>query len=389
MSIHTAILRSAGLLVPVTQRNEWFAEWHGELSYIEKARESGAFRFCVGAFWDAFWFRRHYGSRRLDSPVECLVLLGLVASVSLMFSGRELFSSPFRNARGLVTGQTDHPPHDAAFYRATAEPVREPQGYALMTIVHASGNLFDVLGVRAPHPGRAPILVLSNDVWRTLFNGDRHIVGKFLEIDGKKARVAAIILEDDWPLAGHIDAWLLENLLPAEPGTLVVARSAAVAGLHPPRPRVRDSFATFFMAILLAVLIVSTSKPLAWRTLGGMRQWAFLLSKVMLILPAVYCCNGLAFRLNMPFATIFALAVFPGTFVAFRWVLEDQRRRCPVCLHLLSNPVHFGKASQTFLDWYGTEMMCGRGHGVLRIPELTTGCFSTQQWVNLDELCSV
>jgi hypothetical protein len=67
-----------------------------------------------------------------------------------------------------------------------------------------------------------------------------------------------------------------------------------------------------------------------------------------------------------------------------RWVLIDQRRRCPVCLRLLSDPVRIGAPSQTFLDWYGGESMCPRGHGLLQVPETSTSHSGARQWLDLD-----
>ncbi len=42
----------------------------------------------------------------------------------------------------------------------------------------------------------------------------------------------------------------------------------------------------------------------------------------------------------------------------FRWILQDQRKRCPVCLRVLSNPARVGQASRNFLAWNGTELIC-------------------------------
>jgi hypothetical protein len=73
-----------------------------------------------------------------------------------------------------------------------------------------------------------------------------------------------------------------------------------------------------------------------------------------------------------------------GYILAFRWAIIDQRLRCPVCLRLLTNPIRIGQPSQTFLSWYGIELMCVRGHGLLHVPEFRTSCYSTQRWLYLD-----
>jgi len=50
---------------------------------------------------------------------------------------------------------------------------------------------------------------------------------------------------------------------------------------------------------------------------------------------------------------------------------------------LLTNPTRIGRASQTFLEWYGTEFLCLKGHGLLHVPEIPT-TYSTQRWQDLD-----
>jgi hypothetical protein len=78
----------------------------------------------------------------------------------------------------------------------------------------------------------------------------------------------------------------------------------------------------------------------------------------------------------------FGLAV--SYIVVFRWSLADQRQRCPVCLRRLINPTRIGEASHMFLDWYGTELVCARGHGLLHSPEIPTSCYSNDRWLYLD-----
>ena len=77
-------------------------------------------------------------------------------------------------------------------------------------------------------------------------------------------------------------------------------------------------------------------------------------------------------------------AALVGYVLAFRWALRDQRRRCPVCLRPLTNPVRIGQPAHIFLEWYGTELMCPSGHGFLHIPEMPTISCRTQQWQPLD-----
>ena len=78
------------------------------------------------------------------------------------------------------------------------------------------------------------------------------------------------------------------------------------------------------------------------------------------------------------------IVTFATALAGLRWLLRDQRRRCPVCLQLLRNPVRVGQPSRNFLAWNGTELICVVGHGFLHVPELPTSWFSTQRWLYLD-----
>jgi len=93
MRIHLAILRSAAWLVPGEQRTEWFAEWNAELWYVRRSDERQTTSFCLGAFRDAIWLRRNSSPTaqpwlRLQSPAQCLGLLGMVAAACVLFALR-------------------------------------------------------------------------------------------------------------------------------------------------------------------------------------------------------------------------------------------------------------------------------------------------------------
>jgi hypothetical protein len=401
MIVHLAILRSARLLVPAPQRAEWFAEWSAELCYIERACESRALVFCLGAYQDAFWIRRESPGRALESPLQCFSMLAIVALLSLLAAGRAALVSPFRDARGLVESSTVSveqyeslykPLPNLAFFQRIDRPVPEARRAALLSIIRGSRNLFDVLHIPVQGPASIPTLILSREAWATCFGGDRRIIGRVLEVAGQRALVAGVIADDAWPLAGGIDAWLLDDTLPTLPGGsegFVVGRVTAASGLSrwsPPARRLRNAFQTFAFALFLGCIILPVTTSVALGA-GTRRQWVFLLAKVVPVLTILYCCASLGFSCNLPFALIFRLAVWPGSVVAFRWILTDQRQRCPVCLRLLSDPVTCGEASHTFLGWYGTELTCGRGHGVMQMPAISSSGFREQRWVDLEELC--
>lgn len=140
---------------------------------------------------------------------------------------------------------------------------------------------------------------------------------------------------------------------------------------------------------LLPLLILLTLNPL---TLGEypinrhapsmiirLRRWIFLALKIALVPIPLSVCVVL-----LPVFPLAPWTLFFGLIFGFRWVLTDQKQRCPICLHLLSNPVQIGSPARSVLDWYGTELVCVRGHGFLFVPGAPTSWCSKQKWQYLD-----
>jgi len=141
---------------------------------------------------------------------------------------------------------------------------------------------------------------------------------------------------------------------------------------------------------LLALLVLSTASrwelgehsaphcalPLRLR----FRTWIFLCAKIALVVPVpvFICCAVLTVFPPAPFIVLL------GWIFGFRWILDDQRRRCPICIHLLSHPVRIGQASEMIFGWYGTEFVCTRGHGSLYVPAVPTSWSKSQSWHSFD-----
>lgn len=106
------------------------------------------------------------------------------------------------------------------------------------------------------------------------------------------------------------------------------------------------------------------------------RRWAFLAIKVALLPPILFLAM---FALAPIFPAIPAL-ILPGLILGFRWALADQRQRCPVCLHSLSNPVELGRPGHILSEPHGTEAICLRGHGSLYVLSFSASWSKTQRW---------
>jgi hypothetical protein len=159
------------------------------------------------------------------------------------------------------------------------------------------------------------------------------------------------------------------------------------------------TISVYLFCLLLALLalpaITSVSlgeysvnpRPTSWPQ--KLYRWSFLSAKIALLLPIIYFVSiDLAYgwtafsrelAVYIQLISTFALCLF-----GLRWVLKDQRQRCPVCVHRVAHPAQVGQASRTFLDWNGTEMMCMGGHTLLHVPSLPTSWFGSQRWLYLD-----
>jgi len=324
-----------------------------------------------------------------------------------------------------------------AFYRVTREAVERefpPSGSpdrANWGVARASSNLFTLLGlpVRFSEPeavagSDVPEVVLSERVWKREFGADPHVAGEMVRVGQKTVRVAGVAPDGSLALPGQVDAWQLES--DADKGAggpgFVVAHLTPLGGaemwagcvhitaigpndseedlLGVSLEEWRPASGTLYMfALFLALLSLPaiTSVSLGEYSLNPQRtswtrkllRWSFLGAKTALLLPIVYFLSfDLAYGCTAigreQAAYIQLIATFLMCLFGMRWVLKDQRQRCPVCMRRVAHPAQVGQASRTFLDWNGTEMMCMGGHTLLHVPSLPTSWFSAQRWLYLD-----
>ena len=138
------------------------------------------------------------------------------------------------------------------------------------------------------------------------------------------------------------------------------------------------------LMVIIAIVILPATMPLTFaeypRARRG-RRWIFTALKLVLVLLIVFC--GTFALAPLVSARLEAHATLIGYVLGFRWTLLDQRRRCPICLRLLANPARIGRCSHTLLEWYGTELVCPKGHGLLHVPEITAS-YTVRRWLDLD-----
>jgi hypothetical protein len=332
-----------------------------------------------------------------------------------------------------------------AFYRLTREtvqprlPVSGAQAKsapgAAWRVARASSNLFTLLGlpVRIDGPGgmagvaagsAMPEVILSEKVWKREFGADPNVAGELIRLGGRIARIAGVAPDASLDLPGRVDAWLLDP--DAEIGAAGVGYVVAhltpmgaaemwtscvhIAANRPddseddllgvslqewrPAPETIYLFG-LFLALLSLPAITSVSlgeysvNPQKTSWPRRLFRRSFLTAKIALFLPIVYFVSldlaygcttlGREQAIYIQLVASFAMCLF-----GLRWVLKDQRQRCPVCVRRVTHPAQVGQASRTFLDWNGTEMMCMGGHTLLHVPSLPTSWFGAQRWLYLD-----
>ena len=170
--------------------------------------------------------------------------------------------------------------------------------------------------------------------------------------------------------------------------TLMLWLAASSGGLALPRWSLAEveEFAQGLVGMyVLSLLVLVTLNPLALGRyptnryapsfLVGLRRWLFLVTKIVLVAPTVLFAATALVPIFPPASFI----LFLGWIFGFRWVLADQRRRCPACLHLLSDQIEIGNAAHTLFRPYGIELNCSQGHGPFHVPGTATSWCTPQR----------
>lgn len=318
-----------------------------------------------------------------------------------------------------------------AFFRVARQPVAFAASRPMQwQIADATPNLFALLGVpvRALPQDQAhdhlPGIVLSDNAWRRDFGGNPQMPGALLRIGGRNFRVAGIVPRGSWRFPQYVDAWLLEPgsaFRSGSPGYVVAQLSAkGEAAMWAPRQIIKaygphnseedllgvslddkapPPWAVFLFGVFLALLALPATASVSRSEYSllshkpsrskRVRRWSFLAGKIALLLPIAYFASlDFAYAYATLFSPYSVYLLLASSFLiclgGLSWASRDQRQRCPVCLRRVTHPAQVGAASQSFLGWSGTELICAGGHTMLHIPALPTSWFSTQRWLYLD-----
>jgi MacB-like periplasmic core domain len=290
-------------------------------------------------------------------------------------------------------------------------------------------------------------IVLSYPFWKMHFQSDPSIIGKPLLLDaeertidkktkivgGNECTIVGILAEDFQFLSPEASIWALPSSDPKGSNSpdltgavLRLTQSASVgqaadefgefirhdessfgharATVEPIVTRARRGVKLYLLVTVLSLagcLVVASARFAVARTrrlrLGfrcAWRWWGFFVLKTVLLLSLCFVfALELAGRISMFFTGSIHPFVGPSSAWMFliaamlilSWSLHDQSRRCRICLKRLGNEANVGAPSYLLLDWWGTELVCPEGHGVLHVPEMSSSWLEFDQWVHMDE----
>ena len=316
--------------------------------------------------------------------------------------------------------------------------LRVPDGMVRDISARVSPNFFALLGNKAAlgrvfNPGdetNCPhCALITHGLWSTEFKSDRSIVGKTISVDDQPRTIIGVLPENFVFIFPEVSVWELPHWgvtthnLAGRTGAVVRMRPQASlaqtgeefqsfarkAGYARPQ---MESFVSRAhqgakLYLFFSVLSLFGGIALGSSRLGGAktrklklsvshtaRWWGFFAAKTLLLLAICFVgaleitgrasimLTGSVHPLVGPFSTWLFLVT---AMIALSWSLHDQSRRCRFCLKRLGNEASVGTPGYLFLGWWGTELVCSDGHGMLHVPEMKSSWQEFDQWVSLDE----
>lgn len=414
-AFHRALLRIASYMVPGTSRTDWLAEWRSELWHVRRDPHGmNVAAFCLGAFRDAFWLRRNgpnhssedilrlnvpatpegiksfpdEGEPALSSPVRCLSFLAAlgalcVVAAFLLPAARMVIRCSLYSSDLVMLSPVDR--GDPSIQNGFFDPYPTVSVKQFESLKAHSASQFTGLAFYVPAPLRVETPTGKHTLMVARTTAD---IFRLLNVPANSGKLV---------VPASADKWLIENettfaALPDYTEGFVIGR-LRYDTLHDSRfrfIRLRDRSLGMFSIVVAAFAFASIflafmpSDPSGGHPRRiGPRRGLFLAAKALLALPIVmFGALDLASVGSSLSPLYFDLALF-GSLFALRWINADQRKRCPVCLRLLANPVRIGESSRILLEWHGTELMCLRGHGLLYSPEWPAIWSGQQRWLDL------
>jgi MacB-like protein len=398
-------------------------------------------RFCLGAIASVFLFlvlvtglaptiRAGFRPLPFHEPAR-LSYLSFQNSFSqydeeFLFRSAQRWTEQSKTAES-VAAYSWHP----AALRTTDGVVRDVSALVSPTFFELLGNKAALGRVfsRGDETSCPYCAVISYRLWKDEFKSDRGIVGKDILINDRARTIIGVLPQNFVFIFPEVSVWQVAHW--AGTSQNLAGRIGAVVRMRPniSLAQAGDEFRNFarnagyarpqmesFSArarqgtklyLFFTVLSLFGGIALGSSRLGGaktrklklslahtMRWWGFFAGKTFLLLAICFVgaleltgrasiiLTGSLHPLVGPISTWLFLVT---AMIALSWSLHDQSRRCRLCLKRLGNEASVGMPGYLFLGWWGTELVCSDGHGMLHVPEMKSSWQEFDQWVSLDE----
>lgn len=314
--------------------------------------------------------------------------------------------------------------------------VKTPGGNVDIISARVSPDFFDTLGAgagmgRVFHADDDPLcarcVIMSDDLWRQAFHHDPEIIGKEIPLQGRPSTVVGVLPGEFRFVSPEISLWTLSNtkanaFTTAERAGVVLRLRAdatmsqaasefsklvsGTSGIDLTSIKDRTGQGAQVYVVFTVLALVGSLVVLAYRLVNSsgpkvrlnlrnnIRWWMFFSAKTILLLATCFVLSLEGTRrvflmfngVVPPFAGAVSTWLFLVTSVlALTWSLHDQCHRCRLCLKRLGHEIHVGTPASLFLDWWGTELVCSQGHGMLHVPEMQASWLEVEHWTPLDD----
>ena len=399
--VSQCLIAAASRVVPQAERRAWKTEWLWETwhAHADLIREGcprsqatrRVLRFAGGALRDAVDLRLEHASQASNRRALAREPLALIAALLLAFLAMAGWTSGFRHSRGAA----------AALYPDSQQLVLLAQPAGVLGLESAASmdqiwswveksEWFGSVAAFRLHEGTLDVSpnffavlhtepTLGRVGWR--FLGRRVSTvrslepGAFLQ-PGSGVRFGGAI--------GRLKERANRDLFEAQLGKLGADGNHITATFLDERSRWPLSFAGASALVFLGAGMLRVRRTLLYmiffaaKTVLLLAGVGLLWTEVATTMP-IPITGGVDLGIAAPLALLLLLS---HAFV-LRWSREDQAARCPVCCRRVAMPVSVGSRSSLILDRPGVDFLCTRGHGTLRLSDLTACTGEPYRWTPL------
>jgi hypothetical protein len=390
------LIDAASLGVPRSIRRDWKSEWlwevwHGHSDLVRHGCSPAqasrqVMRFAFGALLDASDLRMEYFRLSLNGRALAREPLVCLAALMLGFLALAGWTGGFRHSRMAAAASYPESQQLVLLSRPAGvlgieTPASMEQVWSWVEYSKWFGSVAGFLlhdGVLEVSPNFFAVLdtdpALGRAGWQFLGRPVRTV--KFLE-PGSNARYGGAI--------ARLKHRANRNRLEAQLGTLGNDGVRITATFLDERSRWPLYFAGVAALLFLAAGMIRARRTALYLAFFAVKT-ALLLGIVGLAWTEVATAIPIPVTGGVDLGTAIPLALLLLISQVFvlRWSLQDQAARCPVCCRQVSMPVTVGSRSSLILDRPGVDFLCTRGHGTLRLSDLTTCTAEPYRWTPLD-----